>query len=675
MNKIRILFIPSIFLFICCFPKPADGQQKDYPIQTVLFTQVKLDDQFWLPRIEINRKITIPTSFARCESTGRVNNFVMAAQRKGKFCTKYPFDDTDIYKTIEGASYSLAEYPDPLLDRYVDSLILIIGQAQEPDGYLYTARTINPNEAHSWAGKERWEKERELSHELYNAGHLYEAAAAHYQATKKTSLLNIALKNADLVCSVFGPDKKHVAPGHEIVEMGLVKLYRITGKKEYLYTAKFFIEERGHFKGYDSTSTDVWKNGAYWQDNIPVVDQEEAEGHAVRAGYLYAAVADVAALTGDDSLLRAIDKIWTNVVDKKMYLQGGVGAIGDGERYGINYELPNATAYNETCAAIALVYWNERMFLLHGDAKYIDVLEKSLYNGLISGVGLDGKSFFYTDAMQIKNSFRDPSVETGRSGWFECSCCPTNLARFIPSLPGYIYAQNADNLYVNLFISSHADLMIANKKIGIIQKNNYPWDGELSFFINPASASAFNLLLRIPGWARNEAIPSTLYHFENESNAKPIIKVNGRSIEYTIEKGYVSIKRIWKKNDLVEMTLPMEIRKIVANPKIPDDYGKMALQRGPLIYCAEWVDNFGKTSNIILNANTSFTNEYKANLLNGVVVLKAEASAVNIKNEEDISTVKQSFTAIPYYSWANRGTGEMMIWFPTKVNDVELLTK
>jgi DUF1680 family protein len=674
MNKIRKFFIVPFFLLFV-FSMPGYGQQKDYPIQSVLFTQVKLNDQFWLPRIEINRKVTIPTSFARCESTGRVNNFVMAAQKKGKFCTKYPFDDTDIYKTIEGASYSLAEYPDPVLDRYIDSLIIIIGKAQEPDGYLYTARTINPKETHSWSGKERWEKERELSHELYNAGHLYEAAAAHYQATKKTSLLNIALKNADLVCSVFGPDKKHVAPGHEIVEMGLVKLYRITGKKEYLYTAKFFIEERGHFKGYDSTSKDLWKNGAYWQDNIPVVDQEEAEGHAVRAGYLYAAVADIAALTGDDSLLRAIDKIWINVVDKKMYVQGGVGAIGDGERYGNNYELPNATAYNETCAAIALVYWNYRMFLLHGDAKYIDVLEKSLYNGLISGVGLDGKSFFYTNAMQIKNSFLHPDMEATRSGWFDCSCCPTNLARFIPSVPGYIYAQHADNLYVNLFISGHADLMISDKKTEIIQKNNYPWDGDLLFTISPASANTFNLLIRIPGWARNEAIPSTLYQFENHSTAKPVIKVNGQSIDYSIDKGYVSIKRTWKKNDQVEVILPMGIRKIVANPKIPDDIGKIALQRGPLIYCGEWVDNFGKTSNIILNENTSFTNEYQANLLNGVTVLKGEASAVVIKNEEDISTVKQSFTAIPYYSWANRGKGEMMVWFPTRVDDVELLTK
>ena len=277
--------------------------------------------------------------------------------------------------------------------------------------------------------------------------------------------------------------------------------------------------------------------------------------------------------------------------------------------------------------------------------------------------------------MQIKNNFRHPDMEATRSGWFECSCCPTNLARFIPSVPGYIYAQNADNLYVNLFISGHADLMIANKKIEIIQKNNYPWDGQLSFIISPATASSFNLLLRIPGWVRNEAIPSTLYQFENESVAKPVIKVNGQTIDYTIEKGYVSMKRTWRKNDQVEMTLPMEVRKIVANTKIPDDIGKIALQRGPLVYCGEWVDNFGKTSNIILHTNTRFTNEYNANLLNGVVVLKAEASAVTIKNEEDISTVKQSFTAIPYYSWANRGTGEMMVWFPIKVNDVELLSK
>ena len=651
------------------------GQQNDYPIHTVDFTQVRLTDNFWLPRIETNRTVTIPASFERCESTGRVKNFVMAAKKSGKFCTTFPFDDTDIYKTLEGASFSLAVHPDAKLSAYLDSLITIIGKAQEPDGYLYTARTINPAEPHAWAGKERWEKERELSHELYNAGHLYEAAAAHFMATKKRNLFDIAIKNADLVCSVFGPGKLHVAPGHEIVEMGLVKLYRLTGKKEYLNTAKFFIEERGRYKGYDSTSKDSWKSGAYWQDNTPVVDQEEAEGHAVRAGYLYAAVADVAALTGDDSLLKAIDKIWNNVVDKKMYVQGSVGAIGDGERYGNNYELPNATAYNETCAAIALVYWNYRMFLLHGDSKYMDILEKSLYNGLISGVGLDGKSFFYTNAMQIKNSFQFPQMEATRSGWFECSCCPTNLARLIPSIPGYMYAVNEDNLYINLFINSSADLSVRNKPVQVVQTNNYPWDGGLTFTINPKAAAAFNLLVRIPGWAQNKAVPSTLYQFQNESAEKPVIKVNGAAVDYTITNGYATIKRTWKKNDKVEVNLPMEVRRVVANEKLKEDIGKIALQRGPLMYCAEWPDNNGKTSNIIIPASANFTTEFKPALLNGVTVLKTEVPAVILNGAENISTVKQSFTAIPYYSWANRGKGEMMVWFPTQIKDIDLIAK
>ena len=646
-----------ILLVLICFTGLLQAQHKDYPIQAVPFTSVKLSDRFWLPRIEINRKVTIPASFERCEATGRVSNFVMAAQHKGRFCTTFPFDDTDIYKTIEGAAFSLAVYPDKKLQAYIDSLINIIGKAQEPDGYLYTARTINPAQPHAWAGKERWEKERELSHELYNAGHLYEAAAAHFMATKKTELLNIALKNADLVCSVFGPGKKQLAPGHEIVEMGLVKLYRITGKKIYLATAKYFIAARGTYKGYDATSTDSWKSGAYWQDNLPVVQQEEAEGHAVRAGYLYAAMADVAALTGDDSLLQAIDKIWTNVVTKKMYVQGSVGAIPEGERYGGNYELPNATAYNETCAAIASVYWNYRMFLLHGDAKYIDILEKTLYNGLLSGVGLDGKSFFYTNAMQITNGFMHKAMEATRSGWFECSCCPTNVARLIPSVPGYMYAQNQDNVYVNLFINSTVKLTIGNTPLQIIQQNNYPWDGALVFIINPSIATAFNLLVRIPGWAKNEAMPSDLYRFQNSPVTKPVIKVNGATVAYTIQHGYALINRVWKKNDQVSVNLPMEVSRVVANKNIAEDAGKVALQRGPIMYCAEWADNSGELSNINILENTRFETEFKPGLLNGVMVLKAQLAQSLTNNQQ------QNFTAIPYYSWANRGKGEMRVWF------------
>src|SRR5690242_1614227 len=595
----------------------ASAQKKDYPIRAVVFNQVKLSDNFWLPRLKINETVTIPASFERCEKTGRVKNFVMAAEHTGKFCTIYPFDDTDIYKTIEGASYSLSLFPDAKLDKYVDSLIKIIGAAQEPDGYLYTARTIDPNNVGPWVGKVRWEKERELSHELYNAGHLYESAAAHYLATGKKSLLNIALKNADLVCSVFGPDKKHVAPGHEVVEMGLVKLYRITGNEKYLSTAKFFVEQRGHYKGYDPKSKDEWKNGMYWQDDKPVVDQTEAEGHAVRAGYLYSAMADVAALTGDEKLLHAVDTIWDNLVSKKLYVQGGAGAVGDGERYGDDYQLPNTTAYNETCAAVANVFWNERMFLLQGDSKYIDVLEKILYNGLISGIGLDGKTFFYTNAMQVTNNFTHPDLEPERSGWFPCSCCPTNLVRLLPSVPGYIYAQKDDRVYANLFISSNVDLKIKNKDVAITQQNNYPWNGDLKFIINPKSSFDFSMLIRIPGWAKNEAIPSDLYAFENNSDQKVSITINGKEVPYQMKNGYAVIDRKWEKNDVVEVKLPMEVRKVTANSNVKNDIGKVALQRGPIMYCAEWIDNNGKAANIVLPANITFQAEFNPTLLNG----------------------------------------------------------
>lgn len=650
------------------------AQKKDYPITSVPFTSVKLTDKFWLPRIQTNHTVTIPASFERCETTGRVKNFEMAGARSGKFCTVYPFDDTDVYKTIEGASFSLSLIPDKKLELYIDSLIDIIGRAQEPDGYLYTARTINPQNVHPWLGKERWEKEREHSHELYNAGHLYEAATAHYLATGKKNLLTIAIKNADLVCSVFGPDRKHVAPGHEIIEMGLVKLYRITGKTEYLNTAKFFIEERGNHQ-YDSLSRDPFKNGSYWQDHKPVVKQDEAIGHAVRAGYLYAAMADVAALTEDKDFLNAIDKIWNNVVQKKIYVQGGVGAVGDGERFGGNYELPNATAYNETCAAIANVYWNQRMFQLHGESKYIDILEKSLYNGLLSGVGMDGKSFFYTNAMEIKNHYKHADMEAARAGWFTCSCCPTNITRLIPSIPGYMYALKENNVYINLFATSTSDIIINSKKVTITQQNNYPWDGNLSFSIEPASSTAFTVRIRIPGWAQGQAIPSDLYTFSHTPGKKIIILVNGKPTEYTMDNGYAVISKTWKKGDHIQLELPMTVEKIISNEKVVNNKGKIALQFGPLIYCLESPDNFGATSNVIVPETSTFTTQFQPALLNGVMTLQGNGIAVMIDKEKNsVQTKAQPVTAIPYYAWAHRGKGEMTVWIPQRVSGIEILT-
>jgi uncharacterized protein len=649
--------------------------QLDYPIHQVPFTEVRLQDDFWLPRIELNRTVTIPASFNQCRVTGRIRNFQMAAARSGKFCTAYPFDDTDIYKTIEGASYSLALHPDKDLDAYLDSLIRLIGSAQEPDGYLYTARTIDPVHPLSWSGPTRWVKEHDNSHELYCSGHLYEAAVAHFLATGKHNLLNIAIKNADLLLSVFGPGKMQVAPGHEIVEMGLVKMYKVTGKSAYLDLAKFFLEQRGERK-YNKKSKNVWENGMYWQAHLPVTEQEEVVGHAVRAMYLYSAMTDIAALTGDSLYRKAVDQLWQNMVEKKMYLHGGIGAIGDGERFGGNYELPNLTAYAETCAAIGSVFWDERMFLLHGEAKYMDVLERTLYNGLLSGVGLDGKSFFYTNAMQVRNQFTHPDLETGRSGWFTCSCCPTNLLRLIPSMPGYIYAWKGDSMYVNLYVSSSVRIHKEKLQIELSQQSNYPWEGHIQLHLNSSSGRKMNLLLRIPGWSRNEAFPGNLYAFEDLDSQQVQIRINGIRFPFALANGYAILNRKWKAGDKIDLDLPMNPRKLAASPKLKEDSGKLALQRGPILYCAEWVDNQGRTSNLVLPESTRVTSAFRPELLKGLTVLEASLPAVQLDSTGlRVFTQPHHLVAIPYYAWANRGGGEMNIWFPSRIKDIELISK
>ncbi|HEV9036107.1 MAG TPA: glycoside hydrolase family 127 protein [Puia sp.] len=663
--------------------QPAAGQ-RDYPISPVPFTAVTVNDGFWLPRIETNRTVTIPASFERCRTTGRVHNFEMAAARTGKFCTTYPFDDTDIYKTIEGASYSLAVHPDPALAAYLDSLIGLIGRAQEADGYLYTARTIDPQHVHPWAGPERWMHEAELSHELYCSGHLFEAAVAHYNATGRRNFLDIALKNADLLVRTFGPDKKHVAPGHEVVEMGLVKLYRVTGRKEYLDLAKFFLEMRGE-RQYDKTSTDVWKNGRYWQAHEPVTAQDEVVGHAVRAMYLYSAMTDVAALTGDSTYVRAVDRLWDNMVGKKMYLHGGIGAIGDGERFGDNYELPNATAYAETCAAVGSVFWDYRMFLLHGDAKYIDVMERTLYNGLLSGVGLDGKSFFYTNAMEVVNGHPYPDLEPERAGWFTCSCCPTNLARFLPSVPGYVYAVRGRDVYVNLYVSGKAKIELGAvetakaaagmQAIGLEQQSNYPLNGDIRLRVEVGRPMPFRLLLRIPGWARGEAIPGGLYRFAGEATERVMVKVNGQVVDAPMQQGYAVIDRKWKNGDSVELVLPMKPQMVEACDSVKADIGKVALQCGPLVYCAEWADNSGRTSNLILPVKSGFSLR-AGKVLAGVNMISAAGVRVVVGEDGlNVSTRDAPIELIPYYAWANRGKGEMTLWFPEKVKEVELVSR
>lgn len=635
-------------LTLMSFAGKVFSQQKDYPIQPVPFTSVHVNDHFWEPKMEVNANVTIPYVLAQCKANGRVDNFLRAAKLEdGDKLSEFPFDDTDIYKVIEGASYAMQVHKDPKLNQYVDSLISIIGAAQEPDGYLYTFRTVHAKNPHPWIGSKRWEKEEELSHELYNSGHLYEAAVAHYQATGKKTLLNIALKNADLLVKDFGPGKIEEYPGHQIVEIGLTKLYRVTGKKQYLDLAKFFLDVRGP------------KGDAYNQADKKVIDQHEAEGHAVRAAYMYTGMADVAALTGDTKYSNAIDDIWNNVVNKKLYITGGIGATGAGEAFGEDYQLPNMSAYAETCAAIGNVYWNNRMFLLHGDSKYIDVLERTLYNGLLSGVSLSGDRFFYPNPLASM-------FQHQRSAWISCACCISNMTRFLPSVPGYVYAQDKNNLYVNLFMSNSSDIKLSAGKVNITQNTDYPWKGNINFSINPEKNTAFTLRIRIPGWAQQKPVPGNLYSFSDEKSLPVVLTVNGKSVSYKTEKGYAVLERTWKKGDKVTLLLPMETQKVLANRLVKDDVNRFAFERGPIVYCLEGPDNKDSlVQNILINKSAAANPVYEASLLNGVEVISTEGkSAKRQLNSDALIETDQQVKAIPYYAWANRGPSEMTVWIP-----------
>jgi DUF1680 family protein len=631
---------------------------RDYPVKPVPFTAVHVNDLFWAPRIETNRTVSIPFAFQKCIETGRMDNFERAAAvLRGEIIQNtqppgYPFDDTDPYKVLEGASYSLSVHPDPLLEAQLDGIIAKIGAAQEKDGYLYTTRTINPSSPHRWAGKERWVLEGVDSHELYNLGHLYEAAVAHAQATGKRTLLDIALRTADLLDRTFGPGKRSIWPGHQITEMGLAKLYRITGDQRYIQLARFMIDERG-------PNTIEGSGRLYNQSHQKVVDQTEAVGHAVRATYMYSGIADVAALTGEAPYVNAIDRIWENVAGKRIYITGGIGASGAGEAFGRNYELPNMSAYCETCAAIGNDFWNHRLFLLHGDARYIDVLERTLYNGLISGVSLDGKSFFYPNPLESNGQHQ-------RSPWFGVACCPSNMTRFMASVPGYVYAQQGDTLYVNLYVGSTADIkMDSGPTVKIVQETRYPWDGNVKMTLSPDRSGSFTVNVRVPGWARNEAIPSDLYRFADKASDPVVLKVNGKNVPGTLNKGYIALRRKWAKEDTISLVMPMPVRRIVAHELVEANRGRVALQRGPIVYCAEWPDNpGGKVRNLLLPDGAMLTAEFRQDLLNGVEVIKGRAFSLAYDAQGKVLSGEQDFLAIPYYAWANRGRGQMIVWIP-----------
>lgn len=645
-------------MLLCLISMQSYGQQKnykDYSISMIGPDKVKLTDSFWLPKIRTIQNTTIAFGFDKCQKEGRLENFLIAGGKKqGKVRGKMPFDDSDIYKVIEGASYSLMSAPNKELDAYLDWVIAVIKDGREPDGYITTWFTIDPNNPPaSWVqitGK-RWAGESS-SHELYNSGHLFEAAAAHYIATGKCNLLDIATENADLLVRSFGPGKLTIPPGHQIVETGLIKLYRITHNERYLELARYFLDLRG-----DPKTHQLY--GEYSQDHIPVTQQTEIVGHAVRAVYMYAGMTDIAAIYNDSTYSKAVKNIWNNLVERKMYITGGIGAKHEQESLGGDYELPNLTAYCETCASIGNVYWNNRLFLLTGEAKYYDVIERTLYNGLISGISLDGKSFFYVNPLEADGKFKFNQGAGTRQSWFDCSCCPTNLIRFIPSLPGLIYAAQKDTLYVNLYVSNKATMSVNNKPITIEQQTAYPWQGDVNLIINPEKTGKLTLNLRIPGWAENRVLPGDLYSYTDALNGKVIITINGREIKYRTHLGYAVITRKWNAGDEVKITLPASIRHITANEKVKDDKNMAALEYGPIVYCVEGIDNNNQLDNLTLPDNAALKIEKRNDLPNGVNIITGVVPANNGQGALKL-------TAVPYYVWSNRGEGTMKVWLPRK---------
>jgi uncharacterized protein len=502
-------------------------------------------------------------------------------------------------------------------------------------------------------------------HEDYNGGHLIEAAVAYYQVTGKRKLLDVAIRFADHFDSLFGPGKKHWVTGHQELELALVKLYNTTKNKKYLDLSYWLLEERGHkyAKGY--TWTD-WRDTAYAQDVVPVREQTEITGHAVRAMYMYTGAADVAALTGDEGYMKAMKTVWEDVVYRNLYVTGGIGSSGSNEGFGTDYELPNEQAYCETCASVGMVYWNQRMNLLTGDSKFIDVLERSLYNGARDGLSLNGDRFFYGNPLASDSRHN-------RREWFGTACCPANIARLVSSLGDYIYGFSDKGIWVNLYIGSNTTAKIGKSEVPLNMETNYPWDGKIKITVNPKSKSKFAMNLRIPGWAQGEAVPGDLFVFEDKTKTNFTISVNGKPVSYKMENGYAVVEREWRKGDVVDFNLPMEVKRIVSRPEVKQDVDRVALQRGPLVYCVEGADNNNQAWNLILPDQATFQTTYQKDLLEGITTIQFDAPTVQISDDgQSVRTEVKKITAIPYYSWCNRGQNQMQVWLPRKIKDVKL---
>lgn len=611
------------------------------PLQTII-----IQDNFWSKIIERNRRVTIPYAFKKCEETGRINNFAVAAGLTEDSYTGERYNDTDVFKIIEGASKTLQTHPDKQLENYLDSIIQLIAAAQEEDGYLFTARSASPENPAPGAGRERW-IDIWVSHELYNAGHLYEAAVAHYKATGKRTLLDVAIKNADLVYNEFGWGKREAAPGHQEIEIGLQKLYEVTENEKYIELASFFLDVRGKPQEYQEhppgTRFAIYNNKEYLQQHLPVIEQTGAIGHAVRATYMYTAMTDLAGKSEEYyDYYKKSAQLWEDVVSLKIYITGGVGAKHEGESFGKAYYLPNKEAYNETCAAIGNVLWNKSLFKYTGESKYFDVLERTLYNGLISGISQDGTHFFYPNPLESDGTYQ-------RSPWFGVACCPGNLCRFLPSVPRLIYARAENDIYVNLFVASTAEVELEKNKLELVQKTEYPWNGNVQVTVGLKKPERLSIKIRIPSWLGYSPFEGDLYRYADSTRFVPDIRINGKPVRYSIDQGYACLTRKWKNMDLVEIEFPMPGRKITANSKVEANQERMAIERGPVVYCLEEADN-GKIEQLVLQKDFSATYQFDPGLLGGSGVIK-------IRDKE------HSLTAIPYYLWANRKPGEMEVWF------------